>query len=148
MVYLIPFSQKLHHAQHYIGFVATDLIQRVELHRAGRGGKLLAALNQKEIEWKVVRVWMGGDRSFERWLKNNTLTCNVLFKPNLFVKAAATNLPKALVHIKAILSNTTHIISRHYFFKINSIPVKHCLSHNIEKNNYPKSYQRAFGRHE
>ena len=36
MVYLIHFSEKLHHAQHYIGFVDGDLLQRIALHRASR----------------------------------------------------------------------------------------------------------------
>jgi hypothetical protein len=44
MVYLVHFQTKLHHAQHYIGFVASDLMQHIELHRMGRGAKLLAAL--------------------------------------------------------------------------------------------------------
>ncbi len=69
MVYLIHFQTKLHHAQHYIGFVETDLGQRILLHRLGRGAKLLAAVNENGIAWNVVRVWRGADRSFERKLK-------------------------------------------------------------------------------
>ena len=45
MVYLIHFQSKLHHAQHYIGFVETDLLQRIELHLSNKGAKLLAAVN-------------------------------------------------------------------------------------------------------
>ncbi len=70
MVYLIHFSEKLHHAQHYIGYVEGDLLQRIALHKANKGAKLLAAVNGKGIEWKVVRVWRGADRQFERKLKN------------------------------------------------------------------------------
>jgi len=70
MVYLIHFSEKLHHAQHYIGFVAGDLTQRIERHKANRGAKILAAVNINGINWQVVRVWLGGDRSLERKLKN------------------------------------------------------------------------------
>lgn len=70
MVYLIHFQSKLHHAQHYIGFVETDLMQRIELHLSNRGAKLLAAVNNQGIEWQVVRLWLEGDRSFERKLKN------------------------------------------------------------------------------
>ncbi len=62
MVYLIHFSEKLHHAQHYISFVEGDLLQRIALHRASRGARLLAALNERGIEWKVVRVWRGAHR--------------------------------------------------------------------------------------
>jgi hypothetical protein len=70
MVYLIHFSEKLHHAQHYLGFVAGDLMQGIEQHRANRGAKLLAAVNNNGINWQVVRVWLTGDRRFERKLKN------------------------------------------------------------------------------
>lgn len=70
MVYLIHFQSKLHHAQHYIGFVESDLIQRIELHLSNRGAKLLAAVNNQGIRWQVVRVWLEGDRHFERKLKN------------------------------------------------------------------------------
>lgn len=71
MVYLIHFSTKLHHAQHYIGYVNGDLMQRIKLHLSNRGAKLLAAVNNQGIHWQVVRVWLGGDRHLERWLKNN-----------------------------------------------------------------------------
>lgn len=73
MVYLIHFDQKLHHAQHYIGFVdepTHSLDKRVEYHRSGRGSKLLKAVMKKGIEFSVVRIWGEGDRNFERKLKN------------------------------------------------------------------------------
>lgn len=70
MVYLIHFETKLHHAQHYIGFVEGDLGQRIALHKMSRGAKLLAAVNEQGIEWHVVRIWRGADRYFERKLKN------------------------------------------------------------------------------
>ena len=70
MVYPIHFTEKLHHAQHYIGFVDDDLMKRIALHKANKGAKLLAAVNEKGIEWKVVRAWRGADRHFERKLKN------------------------------------------------------------------------------
>jgi predicted GIY-YIG superfamily endonuclease len=70
MVYLIHFQEKLHHAQHYLGFVEGDLLERIAQHKSNCGAKLLAAVNEKGIDWKVVRVWRGGDRCFERKLKN------------------------------------------------------------------------------
>jgi predicted GIY-YIG superfamily endonuclease len=70
MVYLIHFTEKLHHAQHYIGFVEGDLGQRITLHKMSRGAKLLAAVNEQKIEWQVVRIWPAADRHFERKLKN------------------------------------------------------------------------------
>lgn len=59
MVYLIHFEKKLHHTQHYIGFVEGDLGQRIALHKMSRGAKLLAAINELGIEWHVVRTWRG-----------------------------------------------------------------------------------------
>ena len=70
MVYLIHFEKKLHHAQHYLGFVKGDLSQRLALHLSGRGAKLLKACNENGIGWHLVRAWPGGDRHFERKLKN------------------------------------------------------------------------------
>lgn len=82
MVYLIHFESKLHHAQHYIGFVEGNLGQRIALHKASRGAKLLAAINDAGIEWRVVRIWRGADRCFERRLKNYK-------KPAAFAPSAA-----------------------------------------------------------
>lgn len=70
MVYLIHFKTKLHHAEHYLGFVERNLPRRIKKHKSGAGAKLLAALNRAGIEWEVVRVWKDGDRHFERKLKN------------------------------------------------------------------------------
>ncbi len=70
MVYLIHFTDKLHHAQHYIGFVEKNLKQRIRKHRNNKGAKLLIAVNAKGIQWEVVRVWEAGDRTLERQLKN------------------------------------------------------------------------------
>jgi predicted GIY-YIG superfamily endonuclease len=70
MVYLIHFSSKLHHAQHYVGFVDGNLPRRIRRHKSGRGAKLLAAVTLNGIGWQVVRVWPEGNREFERKLKN------------------------------------------------------------------------------
>jgi len=70
MVYLIHFNEKLHHAQHYIGFVEHNLKQRIKKHKSNKGAKLLIAVNGKGIQWEVVRVWEEGDRGLERQLKN------------------------------------------------------------------------------
>ncbi|MDQ2753492.1 MAG: GIY-YIG nuclease family protein [Bacteroidota bacterium] len=70
MVYLIHFEEKLHHAQHYLGFVEKNLKQRIKKHKCNKGAKLLIAVNDKGISWEVVKVWKEGDRNFERKLKN------------------------------------------------------------------------------
>lgn len=72
MVYLIHFQEKLHHAQHYIGFVAGGnkaLENRWLQHVNNCGAKILRACNLVGIEYEIVKVWRKGDRSFERWLK-------------------------------------------------------------------------------
>ena len=73
MVYLIHLKEKLHHAQHYIGFVDEPkhkLKRRVEYHKSGKGSKFLKAVAEAGIEFDVMRTWKDGDRIFERKLKN------------------------------------------------------------------------------
>ena len=70
MVYLIHARDKLHHAQHYIGYAECDVNKRLKRHRSGDGAKLLKAMNEAGIEYDVARVWEHGDRNFERKLKN------------------------------------------------------------------------------
>ena len=63
-VYLIHSETKLHHAQHYLGS-AKDVEARLRQHRKGAqagGAKLLHAMNQAGIAWRVVRTWDGGRR--------------------------------------------------------------------------------------
>lgn len=70
MVYLIHFDHPLKHAQHYLGFVESNLDERIKRHKAGVGAKILKAANEAGIGWSVVRTWEDGDRNFERKLKN------------------------------------------------------------------------------
>lgn len=72
MVYLIHLSEKIAHAQHYIGFAETPATfhRRIEHHRKGTGAKLLAVAIERGISFDVVRTWDDGDRNFERQLKN------------------------------------------------------------------------------
>lgn len=69
-VYLICFSKKLSHAKHYIGWTEKPLDIRLADHKAGSGAKILAALVQKKISFKVVRTWENVTGHFERKLKN------------------------------------------------------------------------------
>jgi predicted GIY-YIG superfamily endonuclease len=71
MLYLIHADEKLHHAQHYLGFT-TNLGRRLDDHilGAGRGARLVEVYNQAGIHWRVVRVWPKGTRTDERRLKN------------------------------------------------------------------------------
>lgn len=80
MVYLIHFEEKLHHAQHYIGYCDEDLDQRFKRHKAGNGARILNACNKRGIEYYVVRIWPEGDRTMERKLKkrkNSKFLCPI-----------------------------------------------------------------------
>lgn len=68
-IYLIHFDEKLCHAQHYIGFT-TNLDKRLELHRKSRGAKIIAAINQLGLPWRLARTWEKRPKAFERELKN------------------------------------------------------------------------------
>ena len=69
IVYLICFDRKYHHARHYLGFCEDgNLEKRMDAHMMGSGSKLLRAVVEAGIGWKVVQLWEG-DRSFERKLK-------------------------------------------------------------------------------
>ena len=69
-VYLIHFDTPLHHARHYLGWCNEGgLERRLARHRAGNGSKLMRAIKEHGITWKVVRTWEG-DRNLERKLHN------------------------------------------------------------------------------
>jgi predicted GIY-YIG superfamily endonuclease len=70
IIYLIHFDTKLHHAQHYLGFCKDgNLEKRIERHMSGDGSKLMRAVMENGITWRVVKTWVG-TRTFERSLKN------------------------------------------------------------------------------
>jgi predicted GIY-YIG superfamily endonuclease len=66
--YLLHFERPYRHARHYLGF-AEDLERRLELHRAGRGARLVEVVVAAGIGFQLVRTWEG-DRTLERTLKN------------------------------------------------------------------------------
>ena len=71
-VYLLHFERPIspkHTCQHYLGY-ADDIERRIEEHRNGRGARLTAVAKERGIGFRVVRVWEGADRQFERSLKN------------------------------------------------------------------------------
>jgi predicted GIY-YIG superfamily endonuclease len=66
--YLLHFERPYKHARHYLGF-AEDLERRLELHRAGRGARLVEVVVAAGIGFQLVRTW-DGDGTLERALKN------------------------------------------------------------------------------
>lgn len=77
MVYLICFDTPFHHARHYLGS-ADDVNERLRLHRAGQGARLLYHVALAGIQFDVVRTWDGG-RVLERQLKQRK--CGPLLCP-------------------------------------------------------------------
>lgn len=55
-------------ARHYIGY-AEDIGKRLDRHRAGNGGKLVACWNRLGVVWQTARVWKGYNGNDERLLK-------------------------------------------------------------------------------
>lgn len=68
-VYLIHFQSPYKHARHYLGSTE-NLPNRLHLHRAGNGARLLEVISQAQITWRLVRVWQVPDRTFEGQLKH------------------------------------------------------------------------------
>lgn len=81
-LYLLHFSEPLAHSQHYIGWTGMDstVKRRLARHRKGRGAAITAAASAKGIKLRLVRVWEGSCRNFERRLKkarNHSRLCPV-----------------------------------------------------------------------
>lgn len=72
-VYLIHFNEKLHHAQHYIGYTK-DVKKRIEKHRNGNGAALLRYLNKVGILYKIVKIWKEAGPEIEQYLKRQKNT--------------------------------------------------------------------------
>lgn len=67
-VYLLHFDQPYKHARHYLGYTV-NVDQRLAMHAAGRGARLLEVLKANGINWTVAWVRVG-DRQLERRLKD------------------------------------------------------------------------------
>lgn len=73
MLYLLHFDEKIHHAQHYLGYSRDrrTLEERIELHRRGQSGaRLPQVFAERGIPFRVARLWPRGTRRLERRLKN------------------------------------------------------------------------------
>ena len=77
VIYLIHFSSKFGHAQHYLGY-ASNFEKRMEKHRKGTGSNLIKKIQEAGIEWEVVRKWENVGPQAEAELKrfhNNRRLC-------------------------------------------------------------------------
>lgn len=64
--YLLHFDRPYQHARHYAGF-ARDLDKRLKLHRTGQSNcKLMRAVYEAGIGFKVARIWPNTTYAFER----------------------------------------------------------------------------------
>lgn len=72
-VYLLHFVPRFKHAGHYLGW-ADDIGERLKEHRAGRGARLTKAASKAGCLLRLVRVWDGENREFERSLKGRGKT--------------------------------------------------------------------------
>ena len=79
-VYLIHFSRKLGHAQHYAGFADAkkrkmaplDAINaRLDEHQRGQGARICQVAVEQGIELILVKTWPKEGRKFERRLKKS-----------------------------------------------------------------------------
>lgn len=70
-VYLLHFSEKVSHAQHYVGF-AENIRRRVDVHLTGgcKASPLVRAALRAGVEVILTRVWPGSSRNDERSIKN------------------------------------------------------------------------------
>jgi hypothetical protein len=75
-VYLLEFSKPIgstkHSARYYIGWAKDSIYKRVQQHRKAteRSAAITRAAVRDGAKLKVVRVWLGETRDFERKLKN------------------------------------------------------------------------------
>jgi len=55
--YLLHFSRKLAHAQHYAGYTPADVQERLRKHRAGTGSCLCRAVAGLGIRIRLAQTW-------------------------------------------------------------------------------------------
>lgn len=71
-IYLLHFERPIsdrHTCQHYLGYTARQLADRLDAHACGEGARLTQIARERGISWRCVRTWTGS-RADERRLKN------------------------------------------------------------------------------
>ncbi len=70
-VYVLHFDPPYLHAGHYVGFTEhEDVATRIDEHLLGRGSPLVKAAVAAGSRVDLAHVFVGGDRNFERRIKN------------------------------------------------------------------------------
>ena len=69
---LLHFDTPFKHAKHYLGFTEKeDIDERLHDHINGNGSKLMKAVTNAGITFKIARLWYNVTRKDERRMKNN-----------------------------------------------------------------------------
>jgi predicted GIY-YIG superfamily endonuclease len=71
-VYLLHFDRPIspdHTTQHYVGWTANPLRERMDTHARGGGARLTQVAKERGIGWRLVRTWPDGSRLLERTIK-------------------------------------------------------------------------------
>jgi predicted GIY-YIG superfamily endonuclease len=69
-IYLLHFSEPFGHARHYLGWTESDDVERrIARHRSGQGARLVRAVVNAGLDFKLVRTWANVTRRRERQLK-------------------------------------------------------------------------------
>lgn len=77
IVYILHFSKKVHHAQHYVGFVQSkdNLYNRITKHWKGKSKvALMKKVSELKTPFVVSKIYLGVNQDFERSLKNKKKT--------------------------------------------------------------------------
>lgn len=76
-VYVLHLHPPFKHARHYIGFTdGEDVAERLREHERGAGSAMLRAACRAGVQLEIAHVFVGGDRHFERRLKNRRDVCS------------------------------------------------------------------------
>lgn len=67
-VYLLHLDPPVGHSRHYVGWTS-NLVQRLEAHREGRGARLLEVARERGGTFRLARTWLGS-KVTERAIKN------------------------------------------------------------------------------
>ena len=90
-VYLLHFDEPIGQMSHYIGWT-NNVVKRAATHRKGKGSRLTKILFQKGIGFRVARIWVEGNRSLERGLKDHHRSkdlcpiCNLKMRSHLVLE--------------------------------------------------------------
>lgn len=75
MVYILEFTQPIHHARYYVGYCDDKrLAARLKHHAQGTGAALTRAATERGIGLNLVAVWPHATRTDERRIKNRKNT--------------------------------------------------------------------------